>query len=239
MAEKFTGKVAFVTGGTGALGRTVSEAFFNMGAKIVVTYILEKEFETFPAALKNDHDKVLLIKADVTREEDVLASFQRATATFWTVDFLLNIAGGYMGKTPISELSVRDWDHMMDMNLKSAFLCSRSALKIMQKKGSGRIISISAMAGVEPSAGRGAYGISKAGVAVLTKIIADEVKGSGITVNSIAPSILATEANIRRSPGEDFSKWVRPKEIADLILFLCSESARSINGVVLNVYGGV
>lgn len=95
------------------------------------------------------------------------------------------------------------------------------------------------MAGLNPSAGRGAYGISKAGVAVLTQIIADEVKGTGITANAIAPSIIATEANIRSSPGEDYSKWVQPSEIAELILYLCSDAARSVNGAVINVYGGI
>lgn len=239
MAERFPGKVTFITGGTGALGRVLVEAFYAEGAKVISTYRVKSELETLSPSLKDDRLRVLFIKADVTQEREVEAAFSRAVEVFGTVDFLVNIAGGFMGKTPISSLELRDWDRMMDMNLKSAFLCSRSALRIMEKKGSGRIISISAMAGLKPSAGRGAYAISKAGVAVLTQIIADEVKGTGITANAIAPSVLATEANIRSSPGEDYSKWVQPKDIAELILFLCSESARSINGAVINVYGGV
>ncbi len=239
MAEKFTKKVAFITGGTGALGKKVAEAFYAEGANIVVTYIVEEEIRAFPSSLKNDSKRVLLLRTDVTREEDVQVAFDQTTKAFGRLDYLLNIVGGYMGKTPISEHSLRDWDRLMDMNLKSAFLCSRSALRIMEKEGRGRIVSISAMAGLNPSSGRGAYGVSKAGVAVLTEIIADEIKGSGITANAIAPSIIATEANMKSSPGEDFSKWVKPEEIADLILFLCSEAARSINGAVIKVLGGI
>lgn len=239
MAERSREKVAFVTGGTGALGRVVGAALYAEGAKLAITYLLEREFASFPTDLKKDSARVLLIKADVSNEEQVKSAFKKAVEVFGTVDILLNIAGGYMGKTPIAELEVKDWDHMLDMNLKSAFLCSRSALRIMQERGTGRIINISAMAGLNPSAGRGAYGISKAAVVVLTQIIADEVKGTGITANAIAPSILATEANIRSSPGEDYSKWVQPSEIAELILYLCSDAARSVNGAVINVYGGI
>jgi NAD(P)-dependent dehydrogenase (short-subunit alcohol dehydrogenase family) len=239
MAGKFDGKVAFVTGGTGALGRSVTEAFYSEGASVAVTYIIENELQSFPSRLRDDPLRVLLIKADVTKEDEVDKAFGRATESFKTVDFLVNIVGGYMPKTPIADLQVRDWDHMMDINLKSVYLCSRSALKIMQKKGSGRILNVSAMAGLEPSAGRGAYGVAKSGVATLTRIIADEVKGTGITANAIAPSILVTEANVRSSPGEDYSKWVRPKEIAELMIHLCSEAGRSINGAVIKVYGGL
>ena len=239
MVERFAGKVALVTGGTGALGRIVASALHSEGAKLVITYVVEKELESISADLKKDSSRVLFIKTDVTDEQQVEAAFERAVEAFDTVDYLLNIAGGYMGKTLVAELELKDWNHMMDMNLKSAFLCSRSALKVMLKKGTGRIINISAMAGLNPSAGRGAYSISKAGVALLTQIIADEVKGTGLTANAIAPSIIATEANIRSSPGEDHSKWVEPSEIAELILYLCSESARSINGTVIKVYGGV
>ena len=239
MVERFAGKVAFVTGGTGALGRVVAEALYGEGARLVITYILDKEFTSSPGKLRNDKGKVVFIRADVTNEQEVASAFEKTVQVFGTVDYLLNIAGGYMAKTPIAELEVKDWDHMLDMNLKSAFLCSRSALRIMQERGTGRIINISAMAGLNPSAGRGAYGISKAAVVVLTQIIADEVKGTGITANAIAPSILATQANIRSSPGEDYSKWVQPTEIAELIRYLCSDAARSVNGAVINVHGGI
>jgi NAD(P)-dependent dehydrogenase (short-subunit alcohol dehydrogenase family) len=181
----------------------------------------------------------MFIKADVTNEEEVKSAFKAALAKFGTIDFLVNIAGGYMGKTPISELQLKDWDFMMNLNLKSAFLCTREALNIMSARGTGRIVNISAMSGLNPSAGRGAYGISKAAVATLTKIAAQEVKGTGITVNAIAPSIIVTEANVRSSPGDDYSKWIKPEEIAELIIYLCSDAARSINGDIIELKGGL
>jgi NAD(P)-dependent dehydrogenase (short-subunit alcohol dehydrogenase family) len=237
MPEKFSGKVAFLTGGTGALGRVVSTALYAEGAALAITYIHDEQIASLAESLKAEKTRVALIKADVTDEVQVKAAFHSAVERFGTIDYLLNIAGGYMGKTPIEQLEVKDWDYMMSLNLKSAFLCSREALKIMSKKGSGRILNVSAMAGLNPSAGRGAYGVSKAAVVTLTKIIAAEVKGTGITANAIAPSILVTEANVRSSPNEDYSKWVKPEEVAELILYLCSDAARSINGAVIEIKG--
>lgn len=103
----------------------------------------------------------------------------------------------------------------------------------------GRIINISAMAGLGPSPGRTVYAISKAGVSLLTDCVAQEVKGSGITVNAIAPSIIATRANMDSMPGEDSSKWATPEQIADLVCYLCSSSAGSITGTTIEAHGGV
>ena len=239
MVESFSGKVAFVTGGTGGLGRVVCSALRDRGATVAIVYLHEEGLSSLPKSLRSSDDKLLLLKADVTDEQQVRSAFDQAIARFGTVDYLLNIAGGYMTRTPIAELSPEDWDHMMNMNLRSAFLCSREALKIMLKKGSGRIINISAMAGLKPSGRRGAYAISKGGVATLTKICADEVKGSGVTVNAIAPAIIATEANLRSASGDEASAWVKPGEIAELMLYLCSDSGRAINGAVINIYGGI
>ncbi len=238
MVERFSGKVAFVTGGTGALGRVVSEALYTEGAALAITYIHDEQAASLPEPLKAEKTKLALFKADVTDEEQVKSAFRGTVERFGTVDYLLNIAGGYLEKTPIEQLQLKDWEYMMNLNLKSAFLCTREALKIMRKKGSGRIINISAMAAISPSAGRGAYGISKAAVVTLTKIAAEEVKGTDITVNVIAPSVIVTEANVRSSPDADYSKWVKPEEVAELILYLCSDAAHSINGALIEVKGG-
>jgi NAD(P)-dependent dehydrogenase (short-subunit alcohol dehydrogenase family) len=237
--ERFKGRIAFVTGGTGALGQVVSKAFYTEGASLAIAYLHDKENAEPLKPLSADTAKVKLIRADVTSEEQVKSAFKAATAKFGTIDFLVNIAGGYMGKTTIDQLQLKDWDFMMNLNLKSAFLCTREALNVMLARGTGRIVNISAMSGLNPSAGRGAYGISKAAVATLTKIAAQEVKGTGITVNAIAPSIIVTEANVRSSPGDDYSKWIKPEDIAELIVYLCSDAARSINGDILELKGGM
>jgi NAD(P)-dependent dehydrogenase (short-subunit alcohol dehydrogenase family) len=236
--ERFKGKVAFVTGGTGALGRVVSEAFYSEGASLVITHLHDKGNAAPLQSLSADTTRVMFIKADVTNEEEVKSAFNAVTVKFGAIDFLVNIAGGYMGRTAVSQLQVKDWDYMMNLNLKSAFLCTREALGIMSARGTGRIVNISAMSGLNPSAGRGAYGISKAGVVTLTKIAAEEAKGTDITVNVIVPSVIVTEANVQSSPDADYSKWVKPEEVAELIMYLCSNEARSINGAVIEVKGG-
>jgi NAD(P)-dependent dehydrogenase (short-subunit alcohol dehydrogenase family) len=237
--ERFKGRITFVTGGTGALGRVVSEAFYAEGASLAITHLHDKEHVEPLKALSADTQRVMFIKADVTNEQQVKSAFKAAAAKFGTIDFLVNIAGGYMGKTPIAQLQLKDWDFMINLNLKSAFLCTREALSIMSARGTGRIVNISAMSGLNPSAGRGAYGISKASVATLTKIAAQEVRGTGITVNAIAPSIIVTEANVRSSPDDDYSTWIKPEDIAELIVYLCSDAARSINGDIIELKGGM
>jgi NAD(P)-dependent dehydrogenase (short-subunit alcohol dehydrogenase family) len=114
-----------------------------------------------------------------------------------------------------------------------------AVLPLMRAANSGRIISVAAMTALSPASSRGAYAIAKRGVVTLTETIAEEVKGTGITANAIAPSIILTPANRSSIPRGDTSRWVTPEEIAALILFLCSENARSISGNVVKVYGGV
>ena len=128
---------------------------------------------------------------------------------------------------------------MLEANLRTAFVMSGAVLPLMRAAHYGRIISIAAMAALSPSASRGPYAIAKRGVVTLTETIAEETKGSGITANAIAPGIIVTAANRASMPSADVSRWVTPEEIAALVLFLCSESARSISGNVLKVYGGV
>ena len=128
---------------------------------------------------------------------------------------------------------------MMTLNLRTAFLVCREVLPLMMAQKSGRIVNIAAMPALTSGAKKGPYAISKRGVIALTETIADEVKGSGITANTLAPSIIVTDANKAAMPNADFSKWVTTEEIADAILFLCSEKARSINGNVVKIFGGL
>jgi NAD(P)-dependent dehydrogenase (short-subunit alcohol dehydrogenase family) len=128
---------------------------------------------------------------------------------------------------------------MMAMNLKTTFLMCRAALPAMRKQLFGRIVNIASVHALVPKANASAYAVSKRGVVTLTEAVAEETKGSGITANAIAPSMILTEANKHSMPTADFSKWVTPEEIADTIVFLCSDGARSISGNVIKVFGGV
>jgi NAD(P)-dependent dehydrogenase (short-subunit alcohol dehydrogenase family) len=115
----------------------------------------------------------------------------------------------------------------------------RAVLPTMRSQELGRIVNIASMHALSPKPNAAAYAVSKRGVVTLTEAIAEETKGSGITANAIAPSLILTEANKKSMPGSDFSRWVTPEEIADTIFFLCSDGARSISGNVIKVFGGV
>ena len=229
-------KRALVTGGSGALGRVIAGRLAREGAAVFVTYRHEKELREFPA----DHTtSIATIKADLTVEADVRNLYEEIISRAGRIDIIVNAVGGFLPRKPIADVSLAEWESMMNVNLKSTFLSTREALRRMQGQTYGRIINISAMVGLKPTAGRAPYAISKAGVSLLTEIVAQEQKGGGITINAIAPSIIATPANLASMPGEDSSKWVKPEQIADLVVYLCSEAAGAITGTTFKAYGGV
>ena len=230
------GKVALITGGTGALGHVVAERFLQEGGLVATSYLFEDELKR----LSNDFRKnVLIIRADVTDDEDVRALFHQVIAKLKGVDILINIVGGFVPRANVKDVKTKDWDQMMEINLRSVFLCSREFLQRLGNADYGRIISISAMPVFKPVAGKAAYAVSKAGVLMLTRILGEELKGTGVTANAIAPSILKTGANIVLMPQEDSSRWVTPEEVAELMLLLCSDKGKSINGSCIPVFGGV
>lgn len=220
-------KIALVTGGTGGLGSVVCKRLLDEGCMVYATVREQSN--------KRPPDGVRPLVVDVTNEEDIARCFSTIMKEKGRLDILVNTVGGYIPRAPVKELSVSDWEYMMNLNLRSAFLCTREALRAMEGKGYGRIINLSAMVGVHPTAGRSAYGISKAGVILLSEVAAQEVKETGITVNVIAPSIIDTPANRSSMPGEDFRRWTKPEEIAGAIVFLCSDEASAITGTVLKM----
>jgi len=235
---KLKGKKALITGGTGELGRAVTKCFLDEGAEVAVTYHSGAEAAEF---LKWFPD-VLTLKGDLSKENDVLQLFTTLVDKKGGIDILCNLVGGYMPKKNIAELSEKEWDFMFALNLKTCFLCSRSALRIMQEKKYGRVVNVSAMAGLSPGPGRGAYGISKSAIATFTHIAGEEAKtflDSNITVNAIAPSILLTEPNKRSASREEMKGWVTLEQAADVIAFLASDEASSINGETIKIYGGL
>jgi NAD(P)-dependent dehydrogenase (short-subunit alcohol dehydrogenase family) len=227
-------KSAIVTGGMGELGRVVAEEFLRNGMRVAVPVRPGKTGQTGAiGGLKN----ALLIEADLTKEEDVGSLFHSVTGKYGGVDILINAAGGYLPRRPVSGTSLADWDGMMDLNLRTMFLCSREFLRQKPVNRYGRIISIAAMPALKPAAETAAYAVSKSGVVLLTKIIAAEVKETGITANAIAPGIIDTAPNRSSMPDADTSGWVTPAEIARTMLFLVSPDARSINGQCLEMFG--
>jgi NAD(P)-dependent dehydrogenase (short-subunit alcohol dehydrogenase family) len=232
-------KTAIVTGGTGALGSVVVEKFFEAGMNIAIPYHSLDSITGLPRKMREAANHLLMMQTDLAEDDQVREFVEHVVRKFNRVHVLVNIAGGYSGGRRIADTSPDEWDSMMTKNLKTAFLMSREILKPMLAQRFGRIVSIAAMPALTSGANKGAYAISKRGVIALMETIADEVKESGVTANAIAPSIILTEANKASMPNTEFAKWVTPAEIAELIMFLCSESARSINGNVIKIFGGV
>jgi NAD(P)-dependent dehydrogenase (short-subunit alcohol dehydrogenase family) len=233
---KLSGKIAVVTGGTGALGRCVTGHFLKEGAVVIATHTGKSE-SLRQAPLSNG---AVYIPVDVTDERSVEIFFDRMQSEYGRIDILCNLVGGILPKKNIEETTLEEWDAMVRLNLTSSFLMTRGVLRSMKSAGFGRIINISAMPAVTPEARRGGYGVAKAGVITLTKTAAEEVKESGdVTVNVIAPSIILTEENKRWGTPDDMKKWVTPDQIAEMIVHLCSEAGGAINGEIIHMYGKV
>jgi NAD(P)-dependent dehydrogenase (short-subunit alcohol dehydrogenase family) len=229
-------RTAIVTGGTGALGFVVAQEFLRKGISLAVPLVPGQDPGEGARALSAAN--VLLREADLRRERDVEEFVRAARAALGSIDILVNVAGGYAGGKRVEETPVAEWDSMMEINAKTAFLMIRAVLPLMRKQGFGRIVNIAAMPAVRPAPRRAAYAVSKGSVATLTEALHEEVKGSGITVNAIAPSTLLTEANKASMPDADTSAWVPLPEVVALINYLCSEEARSVSGNVIRIFGG-
>jgi NAD(P)-dependent dehydrogenase (short-subunit alcohol dehydrogenase family) len=231
------GKVALITGGTGALGRAVTTAFVEAEAVVAVTYIVDREVPECKECVGNRADALLFIKANVTIEAEVQALVQTLTQRFGRIDILLALVGGYVGDLPVTQLPETTWDQMMNLNLKSAFLCCKQVVPVMQRSGGGRIVTVSSRAAIKVFPGISAYAVAKAGILTFTETLAGEVLKDNITVNAILPSVIDTPANRKAMPGADYSAWVKPEEIARVLLFLCSDASREISGAAIPIYG--
>jgi NAD(P)-dependent dehydrogenase (short-subunit alcohol dehydrogenase family) len=233
------GKVAVVTGATGALGRVVAKTLLDQGAHLVSTHRGAEKLGELSDFVGGSKDMLVSVQTDVTDENSVQALFQQVISNYGRVDILLNIVGAFRGGADIVNTKVSDWDFMMNVNLRSAFLCCKAALPHMVKQNYGKIITVSARTAVEKRyrVKNGAYAVSKAGIIVLTETIAEEVKKYDINVNCIMPSTIDTPENRRVFPDADFSKWVKPEQIAEVMLFLVSGESKAISGASIPVYG--
>ncbi|CAK0775379.1 SDR family oxidoreductase [Gammaproteobacteria bacterium] len=229
----FADKVVMITGAGGNLGRATGEAFRSCGAYLSLIGRNRGQLEWSWKTTEG----ILLLGADITNETEVAATVEEAIAHYGRIDVLANLAGAFVMGPPIHETSVDTWDAMLGINARSTFLMSRAVIPHMLKQGSGKIINVSARAALQGKANMGPYCVSKAAVLTLTETLSAETRGRGINVNCILPGTIDTPENRSAMPNADFSKWVLPAALADVVLFLASDAARAIHGVALPVYG--
>jgi NAD(P)-dependent dehydrogenase (short-subunit alcohol dehydrogenase family) len=237
MNSRFADKTVLVAGGTGGLGRAVSLAFLAEGARVTVTYRKQEEFDGLKTAAAANGQQLDGHVVDVTNEVAVTGLIEAIVAKTGQLDIMVNAVGGYAGGAKLWELDTKVFDQMLALNLRSGYALARAAVRVMLKKGAGSIVNVASQAAVDHEAGASAYAASKAAAVALMDCLAADVKGTGIRVNSILPSIIDTEANRRAMPGADFAKWPKPEEIASVVLFLCSDEAKVIHGAAVLVYG--
>jgi NAD(P)-dependent dehydrogenase (short-subunit alcohol dehydrogenase family) len=234
----FQDKIVLVTGGTGGLGREVTMAFLEGGANVVVSYVVAEEFDAVvSAASKIGVRAPEGANVNVTDEQAVEKFIAGVVGKYGRLDILVNTVGGYAGGMKVWESDLRTYEKMLNLNLRAGFVLARAVVPQMIKQNRGWIVNIASKAAFDHAAGGALYAASKAGALALMDSLAADVKPYNINVNTVLPSIIDTAANRKAMPGADFSKWPKPQEIAQVILFLCSEEARVIHGAAIPVYG--
>jgi NAD(P)-dependent dehydrogenase (short-subunit alcohol dehydrogenase family) len=224
------GKVIVVTGALGALGRVVTDQALARGARVA-------SVDHAPTQVPATSNQLELGGVDLTDAAAAKKAIDHAAAHFGRLDALINIAGGFAYET-VAEGDPKTWQRMYALNVTTTLNATRAAIPHLILSGAGRIINVGALGAVQAGTGMGAYAASKAGVHRLTEALAAEYKGR-ITVNAVLPSIIDTATNRADMPKADFTKWVQPKELADVILFLASDAASAITGALLPVAGRV
>jgi NAD(P)-dependent dehydrogenase (short-subunit alcohol dehydrogenase family) len=224
------GKVIVITGALGALGRVVVETALARGARVAG---IDHAASHAPAT----PERIELGGVDLSDSAQAKKAIDAAAVHFGRMDALVNIAGGFIYEM-VADGNIGGWQRMHALNLLTALNASHAALPHLAKSQAARIVNIGAMGALQAGAGMGPYAASKAGVHRLTEALAAEHKGK-VTVNAVLPSTIDTPANRADMPKSDFSKWVRPQELAEVILFLVSDAASAVTGALIPVAGRV
>ena len=234
--SEFDGKVVMVTGAAGNLGAALAARFAALGSRLA---LLDRSAERLERA-RDELDlpsATVLLPSDLTAADSVAAAVEKAVTRLGGIDVLANIAGGFTMGPPLHETPASDWDLMMELNVRSVFNTCRAVIPHMLRRGSGRIVNVSARAALEGKARMGPYCASKAAVLTLTESLAAEHRLDGINVNCILPGTVDTPQNRAAMPDADFSRWVPPAALADVVVFLASEASRAVTGAAIPVYG--
>ena len=223
-------KVVLITGAKGGLGSFVTQRFLATGATVVGISRSISQAD-FPEA------NFVALPVDFTKAGAVRAAVESIVSRFGRLDALVHLLGGFAGGQTLAETDDATWEQMCDLNLTSAFYVLRAVIPHLRKSGKGRIIAIGSLTAAEPHAGLGAYVTFKAALTMLVRTVASENKDAGLTANVILPGTMDTPTNRKSMPGADFSKWVQPGDVADLVLWLADDRAAHITGTAIPVDG--
>lgn len=228
------GKVVVITGAAGNLGKKVADAFAAAGAKLALVDVSADRLESVYGSETPDMLPVTVNLLDCDAVAEATAAI---AAKFGSIDGLCNIAGGFDMGSAVHETSDETFQRMYDLNVRTMVNMSRAVVPVMLTGGGGTIVTIGAGAALKGMANMGAYIASKSAVIRLSESMSEELKGKGINVNCVLPSIIDTPQNRSAMPKADPGKWVTPEALADVVLFLSSDAARAIHGVALPVSG--
>lgn len=255
---KLEGRVALITGGGRGIGRAIAERFAREGAAVFLISRTEAELKTAVEAIRAGGGRAAYLAGDISEEAFVTRLVEQTREHWGEIDILVNNAGLYGPLRPLTEFRLEDWDRVMSVNLRAAFLLTRAVLPGMVKRGHGVVLNISTVSAKLAFAFSGAYAASKAGLLALTRTAAAEVSRAGVRVNALCPGTvqgtrmweevgeglrkaynltqeqLAEETNASILQGRP----VQPEEVAAAALFLCSDDASAITGQAVNVDGG-
>ncbi|MBE3567745.1 MAG: 3-oxoacyl-[acyl-carrier-protein] reductase [Thermogemmatispora sp.] len=241
------GKIALVTGSSQGIGRAVALRLAQAGADVAVNYYRHAEAaEEVRAQIEALGRRAIMVQADVSQEEDVSRLFEQINRELGPVTVLVNNAGTTRDKL-ILQMSLADFEDILNINLRSAFLCTRAALRSMMKARWGRIVNVTSVAGLLGNAGQANYSASKAALIALTLSTAREMASRNITANAVAPGFVPTELTSKLTEQQrkqmldltPLGRFGTPEEVAATICFLCSPEAGYITGQVICVDGGM
>lgn len=221
-------KVVFITGASGGLGASVTQAFLSAGARVIGS---ARKISTsdFP---RPNFDA---LPVDFTKKDDVQRAVSRILERYGRLDILVHVVGAFAGGQPVSEIPDATWEQMLQLNLNAAFHVFRETIPALRKSGCGRLVVIGSLAAAQPQRNLAAYVVSKAALAMLVQTVAIENADSGMTANIILPGTMDTPANRAAMPTSDFSKWLKTSDVAQLALTLAADNAAHLNGLAIPI----